>query len=416
MNAAQTTRHARLGSTELDDVSDVELKELQYPDDLEEPPVFVPKDDELPKLRVELKFCIDEISSIDTLNGTVAAKVWIGLAWNDPRLRGETEFPENCWMPCVVLKNSAGTDFVYKPQPTKITDSESGQCYRLFYGEGNFACAMDLHEYPFDSQKLSFVIRTISMHAANSKLKSNPVRIEDYGSMANRVYPKDPNPRVLYFDDDFDYKQALVEWTIQSLTLTNNNQIDQRTNGVDDAHLMTVEVVVQREFTYYLNTMVMVLVMLSSFTLSVVKMHPCDKYWERMSFVMTVFLAIVAFAFVMASSTPSTPYLTVIDKLTSASYALTFFVGLETVVVALVAEFIGAEEEPEGAFDLIDKVQLWDRVAVLVLVGLNAGYYIKVVGSRVAGRLNIRDADRKALDIAVEPKFLSRRPRVSVSV
>ena len=116
----------------------------------------------------------------------------------------------------------------------------------------------------------------------------------------------------------------------------------------------------------------------------------------------------------ISSSTPSTPYLTVLDKLTSASYALTFFIGFETVVVALVAEVIGAEEE--GAFDLIDKVQLWDRVAVLVLVGLNAGYYIKVVGSRVAGRLNIRDADRKALDIAVEPKFLSRRPRVSVSV
>ena len=47
---------------------------------------------------------------------------------------------------------------------------------------------------------------------------------------------KDPYPRVLYFDDDFDYKQ-LVEWTIQSLTLINNNKIDQRPNGVDDAHL-----------------------------------------------------------------------------------------------------------------------------------------------------------------------------------
>eukprot|EP00964_Phaeocystis_antarctica_P034399 scaffold19556_cov37-Phaeocystis_antarctica.AAC.2 len=46
----------------------------------------------------------------------------------------------------------------------------------------------------------------------------------------------------------------------------------------------------------------------------------------------------------------------------------------------------------------------------------SAGYYIKVVGSRVAGNLNIRDADRKALDIAVEPKFLSRRPLVSTSV
>ena len=378
-----------------------------YPDDLGEPPVAVPKDDEPPTLRVELKFCIDEISSINTLNGTMAAKVFIGLAWNDPRLRNKTDFPERCWEPSVVLWNRAGTDFVYEEKETKITDSESGQCYRLFYGEGNFACAMDLHEYPFDSQKLSFVVRTIGTYhrrAVNSKLKSNPVRFEDYGTMAKRVYPKDPEPRVLYFDDDFDYKQALVEWTIQSLKLINNNKIDKRTNGVNDAHLMTVELVVQREFAYYLHTFVMVLVMLSSFTLSVIKMHPVTNFSGRMDFVMTVFLSIVAFAFVISSSTPSTPYLTVLDKLTLASYALTFFIGVETVIVALVAEVIGAEEE--GAFDLIDKVQLWDRVIVLVLGGLNAGYYIKVVGSRVAGKFNIRNADRKALDTAVEPKFL----------
>ena len=177
-----------------DDVSDVELKDPKYPDDLGEPPVAVPKDDELPKLRVELKFCIDEISSIDTLNGTMAAKVWTGLAWNDPRLCGETEFPKNCWMDAILRNSAAGTDFVYEEKKTKITDSESGQCYRLSYGEGNFACAFDLHEYPFDSQKLSFVVRTISMHAVNSKLKSNPVRFEDYGSMAKRVYPKEPPP------------------------------------------------------------------------------------------------------------------------------------------------------------------------------------------------------------------------------
>ena len=109
------------------------------------------------------------------------AKVWIGLAWNDPRLSGKSEFPEGCWMPSVVLRNSTGTDFVYTRHPTKITDSVNGQCYRLCYGEGNFACTMDLHEYPFDSQTLSFVTRTESMHAVNSKLKSNPIRFESYG-------------------------------------------------------------------------------------------------------------------------------------------------------------------------------------------------------------------------------------------
>ena len=363
----------------------------------------VPKDDEPPTLRVELKFCIDEISSIDMLNGTMAAKVWIGLAWNDPRLRNKTDFPEGCWQPSVVLHNRAGTDFVYEEKETKITDSESGQCYRLSYGEGNFACAFDLHEYPFDSQKLSFVVRTISMHAVNSKLKSNPVRFEDYGSMAKRVYPKDPSPRVLYFDDDFKFEKALVDWTFQSLTLDNTNKLermkhkkDQR-NGVDDAQLMTVEVKVQREFAYCLNTMVTVLVMLSSFTLSALKMDPIGNFTGRMTYLLTVFLAIVAFAFVIANNTPSTPYLTVLDKLTSASYALTTFVGLETLVVALVAEVIGAEEEDAG--NVRDRLQLCDRVAVLVLVGINTGYFLYTVGIRVAGKLNIPDATRTDLDI-----------------
>lgn len=379
-------------------VEDVHHRKLKYPDNLGEPPVFVSMNDELPVVRVEFKFCIDDLISIDTLKGTVEAKVWIGLAWNDPRLSGKSEFPEGCWMPSVVLRNSTGTDFVYTRHPTKIIDIMNGQCYRLCYGEGNFACTMDLHEYPFDSQTLSFVTRTESMHAVNSKLKSNPIRFESYGSFAKHVYPEDPNPRVLYFDDDFDYKHALVDWTIQSLKLYNNNQIDPSINGVDDAHVMTVKVVVQREFTYYLNTMVMVLMMLSTFSLSVIKMDPVGKFSERMSFIMTVFLAIVAFAFVIASSTPSTPYLTVLDKLTSSSYVLTFFIGIETVVVALVAEVIGAEIEDA-------EVQLWDRVVVLVLVGLNGVYYTMMVASRVWGKLNIRDADRTVLDTVVESRF-----------
>lgn len=387
---------------------------LLFPLDLGEPPVPVPKDGEAPELRVEFKFCFDDISSVDTKNGTVTAKVWIGLAWLDPRLCGQAEFPEDSWTPSVVLRNSGGIGFVYVCHAPKITDSKTGQCYRLFYGEGNFVCAMDLREYPFDHQTLTFVVRSESLHAIRSKLKSNPIRFESYGSMAQQVYPKDPNPRVAYFDDDFHYQHALPEWSFQALVLYNHNKDDpMAVNGVDDAHLMTVKVQVQREFTYYLHKMVTVLVMLTVFTLAVIKMNPISQFSSRMGYVMTVFLAIVAFAFVISSSTPSLPYLTVLDKLLSASYALTFFVGLETLVVALVAEVLGAEAE--GADALKASIQRWDRVAVLGLVGLSVVYYAAMVGSRVKGNLNVRDAARDKLDIAVEPRFLEAVVPVEVS-
>ena len=142
--------------TEPDDVSDVELKSLVYPNDIGEPPA-VHADGGSPQLRVELKFCIDEISSVNTLNGTAMAKVWIGLAWKDPRLRNKTDFPKGYWEPSVVLTNRVGTDVIstHPEAITEITDSKSGQCYRLIYGEGNFRCETDLHEYTLSTPRRS---------------------------------------------------------------------------------------------------------------------------------------------------------------------------------------------------------------------------------------------------------------------
>jgi len=384
---------------------------MLYPDDLDEPPVPIPKDGEAPEVRVEFKVCFDDICSIDTLQGTVTAKLWIGLAWLDPRLCGKTEFPKNSWAPSIVMKNCVGSDFVYECHTPKITDSEIGQCYRLFYGNGNFMCAMDLHEYPFDDQNLDFVIRSESLHVMSSKLKSNPIRFERYGSMAKAVYPKDPNPRVLYFDDDFDYKQAIPEWSFQSLILYNNNKEENFTGGVDDAQLMTIKVKVQREYMYHINKMVSVLSMLSLLTLSAIKMDPISEYPDRMSYLVTVFLAIVAFDFVVSSSTPSISYLTVLDKLTTASYALTFLVGVETLLVALVAEALGAAEE--DADDLRDSVKRWDRTAMLVLVGSISMYYVVLIGSHVKYKLNTSDLPREELDDTVEPQFLNHRVHAS---
>jgi len=380
---------------------------MLYPDDLDEPPVPIPKDGEAPEVRVEFKVCFEDISSIDTLNGTVMAKLWIGLAWLDPRLYGCTKFPEEGWTPSIVMKNCVGNDFIYECHTPKITDPETGQCYRLFCGTGNFMCAMDLHEYPFDNQTLDFVIRSESMHVGSSKLKSNPVRFERYGSMAEAVYPKDPNPRVLYFDDDFYYTQANPEWSFQSLRLYNHNKEENSTSGVDDAQLMTIKVKVQREYMYYLSKMVSVLSMLSILTLAAIKMDPITEYSDRMGYIMTVFLAIVAFAFVVSSSTPLMPYLTILDKLTIASYALTFLVGVETLIVALIAEALGAEEL--NADDLKDSVKFWDRIAIIVLVGSISVYYVVLIWSRVKYKLNTADSTREVLDDTVDPEFLKSR-------
>jgi len=158
---------------------------------------------------------------------------------------------------------------------------------------------------------------------------------------------------------------------------------------------------------YYLSKMVSVLSMLSILTLAAIKMDPITEYSDRMGYIMTVFLAIVAFAFVVSSSTPLMPYLTILDKLTIASYALTFLVGVETLIVALIAEALGAEEL--NADDLKDSVKFWDRIAIIVLVGSISVYYVVLIWSRVKYKLNTADSTREVLDDTVDPEFLKSR-------
>ena len=71
------------------------------------------------------------------------------------------------------------------------------------------------------------------MHGVKSKLKSNPIRFEEYGSFAKHVYPEDPDPRVLYFNYDFKFDKALVDWAFQSLNLVNTSKVERTKDKKD---------------------------------------------------------------------------------------------------------------------------------------------------------------------------------------
>ena len=60
--------------------------------------------------------------------------------------------------------------------------------------------------------------------------------------------------------------------------------------------------------------------MLAIATLSPFSMHPLDDHADRVGFLITCILAFVAFQFIVSSSLPMTPYLTLLDKYTLASF------------------------------------------------------------------------------------------------
>ena len=66
--------------------------------------------------------------------------------------------------------------------------------------------------------------------------------------------------------------------------------------------------------------------------------YPKEDLNERLSVVLTLFLAAVTFLFVVGSKLPSVPYLTIMDKICLVTFFFLFMVAIESFVIYLAVE------------------------------------------------------------------------------
>jgi len=97
---------------------------------------------------------------------------------------------------------------------------------------------------------------------------------------------------------------------------------------------LEVSLRVRRKVTFYLTKIVAIIIMLVVMGLTVFAVDPLDLV-SRVNIVFTLFLATVAFQFVLGACIPLVPYTTALDKFVFAAYAHLFYLAVESVSMHL---------------------------------------------------------------------------------
>jgi hypothetical protein len=89
-------------------------------------------------------------------------------------------------------------------------------------------------------------------------------------------------------------------------------------------------IMVHRNFVYYVWKVLAIvyLLILSSFVCFA--MDPIDDFGDRINICLTLFLAAVAFLYVVGENLPKVPYLTLLDKLMLIAFFFIFLAGVES--------------------------------------------------------------------------------------
>jgi hypothetical protein len=128
-------------------------------------------------------------------------------------------------------------------------------------------------------------------------------------------------------------------------------------------------IVVHRNFLYYVWKVLCIVYLLIMSMFVCFCMEAVDDFADRINICLTLFLAAVAFLYVVGESLPKVPYLTLLDKLMLISFLFIFLGGLESLVSRNYAR--SSPSDP----GLVDTVAL--IVFPLAYFGLNFFFLVK---------------------------------------
>ncbi len=272
--------------------------------------------------KVMVTLLINSITDIDSARETFRGDVYLILRWQDPALLN-VDPAKIDWSqanrPIIEFMNSQDTEILGDQFPELA--SPGVDLVEARY-TGTFNNRMDLHDFPFDEQIITFSLESQNETADKMVFFVQPVK----GGVALDVQDrKVPLPRSAIFGREIH----LPEWTITGVDVRESKA--SYYGGTEAYSHLTYEVRIERRIGYYIWKVMAVLVMLVVLSWIVFLIDPAD-IGNRMAVSITLFLAAVAFAFVTGSLIPRVSYLTLLDKYTLGCYVLLFLAPLESLV------------------------------------------------------------------------------------
>lgn len=265
---------------------------------------------------------INSITDIDSARETFRGDVYLILRWQDPALL-DVDPAKIDWsktnQPVIEFMNSQDTQMLGDRFP-ELASPGIG-FFETRY-TGTFNNRMDLHDFPFDEQIITFSLESQNETADKMIFFVQPVKGGVVVDVQDRTIPI---PRGAIFGREIH----LPEWTITGVDVRESKATYY--GGTEKYSHLTYEVKIARRIGYYVWKVMSVLVMLVVLSWIIFLIDPGD-IGNRMAVSITLFLAAVAFAFVTGSLIPRVSYLTLLDKYTLGCYVLLFLAPLESLL------------------------------------------------------------------------------------
>jgi Neurotransmitter-gated ion-channel ligand binding domain len=272
--------------------------------------------------KVMVTLLINSITDIDSARETFRGDAYLILRWQDPALLN-VDPAKIDWSgtnkPTIEFMNSQDTEILGDQFP-ELASPGVGFVEARY--TGTFNNRMDLHDFPFDEQIITFSLESQNETADKMTFFVQPVKGGVVLDVQDRTVPI---PRSAIFGSEIH----LPEWNITGADVRESKA--SYYGGTEAYSHLTYEVRIARRIGYYIWKVMSVLVMLVVLSWIIFLIDPAD-IGNRMAVSITLFLAAVAFAFVTGSLIPRVSYLTLLDKYTLGCYVLLFLAPLESLL------------------------------------------------------------------------------------
>ena len=301
---------------------------------------------------VDLGLHIVELTQVDEVTNTFTIEGFIDLVWCDPRMAYEVESGEEM-SEQILLKNKAQTllDEIWWPAVT-IANQVNGRNIEnqelVILSDGTieykekFSAELEAHydlkKFPFDRQKLEIEIESFAWH--------------------DEVLLFQKNEEKIGFSNDFE----IAEWHIEKVESKIESVKDIQDRASFSEFLM--EIVVVRQYEYYLWKIIIPLIFLVIISWSVFLMIG-DKLIDRLRFSMIGILTIVAYQFIISDILPRVSYFTLMDSFLSISIFIMLLTMFESVYV--------------NNLDLVDKSAQAKKVDMVCRIAFPVLYFISLI-------------------------------------
>jgi hypothetical protein len=278
-----------------------------------------------PPRKVYTSFHIIKLADIDSAHQTFEADFYLRLRWFDPKYLTQapgTLLEAADWRPRVDLINAKeySTDLDMDPKLAGPGIVQWTKRYR-----GTFSAVMDLHNFPFDRQRLPIVLEDGEHDATEvvwvfEALNTGPVQQlherEDVGS------PEE----VLEMGRD-----ELPEWRVLGIKIERGQHVYPFfDNAVFSRFEISLRLARKTRFYELKIILVLVLIVVMSWLTFFLK---AESLGERSAICTSALLAIIAHNYVASTILPPISYLTTLDYLLLGGMGFVLFAALESLYV-----------------------------------------------------------------------------------